>query len=344
MTKFTQNIAISVIIPVYNAELYLPICIEHILLQTFTNFEVIIVDDGSTDKSGIICDEYASKDTRIKVFHQENKGVSAARNLALSKVCGEYIMFVDADDYWITNDCLELLFNEIVATNADIVRGEYCAVKNDTLLDASINQRKIDYAYKILSPIEFIDKIVCGEYFLFISIYRFSKISHLRFDQEQSFGEDMDYLSRLFLEQIKCVFVPVKFYAYRKIATSASAVPSLKKLKDSFAMCDKFDTYASQAIDLSLKKYFRYKSVMMYYWTLDTIALYDLYYSERHSIISRLNLQELQKRVSKRLWKYSIFNKFVLFILISPIYGTYWLRLKNRFAATLHRIIVNKFK
>lgn len=95
MVKPTQKVAISVIIPLYNAELYLPTCLQHILLQTFKDFEVIIVDDGSTDSSGIICDEYAQKDSRIKVFHQKNKGVSAARNFALSKVCGEYVMFID---------------------------------------------------------------------------------------------------------------------------------------------------------------------------------------------------------------------------------------------------------
>ena len=200
MVKPTQKVAISVIIPLYNAELYLPTCLQHILLQTFKDFEVIIVDDGSTDSSGIICDEYAQKDSRIKVFHQKNKGVSAARNFALSKVCGEYVMFIDADDYWITNDCLALLFNEIVATDADIVRGEYCAIINNALLDKDIIQRKIDCAHKVLSTVEFAHKIICGEFFLFLSIYRFSKISHLRFDPEQSFGEDMDFLSRLFLQ------------------------------------------------------------------------------------------------------------------------------------------------
>lgn len=339
MVKPTQKVAISVIIPLYNAELYLPTCLQHILLQTFKDFEVIIVDDGSTDSSGIICDEYAQKDSRIKVFHQKNKGVSAARNFALSKVCGEYVMFIDADDYWITNDCLALLFNEIVATDADIVRGEYCAIINNALLDKDIIQRKIDCAHKVLSTVEFAHKIICGEFFLFLSIYRFSKISHLRFDPEQSFGEDMDFLSRLFLQQLRCVFVPVKFYAYRKIETSASAVTSIKNVKDSFAMCDKFDTYASQAIDVTLKHYFHYRSVMMYYWTLESIASSNPYYYDRNSIISTLNLKKLQKRTCKRMWMYSIFNKSFLFILISPAYGTYWLRSKNRLIASIYHFI-----
>ena len=90
---------ISVIVPVYKAEKYLPQCIESILAQTFTDFELLLIDDGSPDRSGEICDEYVRKDHRIRVFHQQNRGVSAARNLGLEQAVGEYIAFVDSDDY-----------------------------------------------------------------------------------------------------------------------------------------------------------------------------------------------------------------------------------------------------
>ncbi len=89
---------ISVIIPVYNAAAYLRECIDSLLSQTFTDWEALCVDDGSTDESGIILDEYAAKDRRIKVFHQSNKGVSAARNFALESAKGEYVCFLDGDD------------------------------------------------------------------------------------------------------------------------------------------------------------------------------------------------------------------------------------------------------
>ncbi len=90
---------ISVIVPVYNAEKYLHRCIDSILSQTFTDFELLLIDDGSKDKSGTICDEYAEKDSRVKVFHKKNGGVSSARNLGLDNAKGEWICFVDSDDY-----------------------------------------------------------------------------------------------------------------------------------------------------------------------------------------------------------------------------------------------------
>ena len=94
-----NNPKISVIAPVYNVEKYLPRCIDSILAQTFTDFELLLIDDGSKDHSREICDEYAKKDSRIRVFHKENGGVSSARNLGLDNVKGEWITFVDSDDY-----------------------------------------------------------------------------------------------------------------------------------------------------------------------------------------------------------------------------------------------------
>lgn len=90
---------ISVIVPVYNAEKYLHRCVDSILTQTFDNFELLLINDGSNDNSGVICDEYALKDSRVRVFHKENGGVSSARNLGLDNSKGEWIAFCDADDY-----------------------------------------------------------------------------------------------------------------------------------------------------------------------------------------------------------------------------------------------------
>ena len=93
-----NNPKISVIVPVYNAEQYLPHCIDSILAQTFTDFELLLIDDGSKDNSSKICDEYEEKDKRVKVFHKKNGGVSSARNLGLDKAHGEWICFCDSDD------------------------------------------------------------------------------------------------------------------------------------------------------------------------------------------------------------------------------------------------------
>lgn len=107
-----RNRKISVIVPVYNVEKYLRRCIDSILTQTFTDFELLLIDDGSKDESGKICDEYARKDERVRVFHKENGGVSSARNVGLDNARGEYISFCDADD-WVDWSWLEEFCNKL---------------------------------------------------------------------------------------------------------------------------------------------------------------------------------------------------------------------------------------
>ena len=107
---------ISIIVPVYNVEEYLPTCIESILNQSYKNFELILVDDGSPDISGDICDDYAKKDNRIKVIHQKNSGVSKARNTGIDNATGEWILFVDSDDE-LTDTSLECYISSIVESN-----------------------------------------------------------------------------------------------------------------------------------------------------------------------------------------------------------------------------------
>lgn len=114
-----QNAKVSVIVPVYNVEPYLRKCLDSILAQTYQNLEIILVDDGSTDKSGTICDEYAGRDDRIHVIHKENGGVSSARNAGLTAADGEYIGWVDADD-WIEPDMYAYLLSCILRYGADI--------------------------------------------------------------------------------------------------------------------------------------------------------------------------------------------------------------------------------
>ena len=110
---------ISVIVPVYKVEAYLPSCVDSILAQTFTNYELWLVDDGSPDNCGKICDEYAKKDARIHVIHKPNGGLSSARNAALDVCKGRYVSFVDSDD-WVTPDFLETLYHTLTDFDADI--------------------------------------------------------------------------------------------------------------------------------------------------------------------------------------------------------------------------------
>lgn len=115
---------ISVIVPVYNVEPYLRKCLDNVINQTYRDLEILIVDDGSTDDSGRICDEYAEQDERVRVFHTENRGLSCARNLGLDEAQGEWIGFVDSDD-WIELDMYECLLSRALETGADVVECEH---------------------------------------------------------------------------------------------------------------------------------------------------------------------------------------------------------------------------
>lgn len=110
---------ISVIVPIYNVEKYIKKCIDSIVNQTYTNLEIILVDDGSTDQCGQVCDEYAKRDARIKVIHKENGGLSSSRNTGLEKMTGEFVCFIDSDDY-IEKDMINFLLKDLKKNNSDI--------------------------------------------------------------------------------------------------------------------------------------------------------------------------------------------------------------------------------
>lgn len=174
---------ISVIVPVYKAEKYLPNCIDSILAQTFTDFELILVDDGSPDGSGAICDEYAKKDKRIKVIHKENGGVTAARADGVKISTGEFITFVDADDT-IPNNAIMSLY-DAMHSNIDIVIGSFIMADEN---------REVIHNDKVYASEEYIHKIIttfkngpCGK------LYKKSLFTNFTFKipREIIYGEDV---------------------------------------------------------------------------------------------------------------------------------------------------------
>lgn len=189
---------ISVIVPIYNSEKYLSYCIESILSQTFKEFEILLINDGSTDGSDKICDEYAQWDNRIKAIHKSNTGVSDARNCALDMATGKYIIFMDADDCWTIKTALEQLFNIAERNNLDIIRGEYDTIDElGNIRCRHLNQdSQIKYANKLLTPYEFLRYAIHGEYFLWLCLFRREIINDLRFEHGLAFLEDMQFLSR----------------------------------------------------------------------------------------------------------------------------------------------------
>lgn len=146
---------ISVIVPVYNSEKYLSRCIESIISQSFVDLEIILINDGSFDKSGDICEKYKDLDNRIIVIHKENGGVSSARNIGLSIARGEYIGFVDSDDY-IEKNMYFYLYNHLINSRSDISMCDYYV---DFYKSNNINKEEVRNSFEIINNIEAIKRI-----------------------------------------------------------------------------------------------------------------------------------------------------------------------------------------
>lgn len=327
---------VSIIVPIYNTEKFLDECIQCVLVQSYEDWELLLVNDGSTDKSPSICEKYESLDTRIRVIHKENTGVSDSRNKAIDLAQGEYIMFLDADDYWLDSVFLQKFVEIINVYDLDILRGEYKAVDilGNELLECPLTNIKQQYANKILTSSIFYTNIMCGENFLWLSMVRRSVIGDLRFNTNRSFLEDMEFYANLLLKSLRCMYIPFRFYAYRKNENSASNIPKIKNLIDSFSMTDVFDRCSQEAKDNELRKSYRYNSIMMYYWTLDTMSQTP-YYEIRLNLIKDLSLTELNKRVC--LWANSTKKFYPLPIYISPLFGIYYFRLKHKLGRLLRK-------
>lgn len=145
------NPKISVIVPVYKVEKYLRRCVDSILNQTYKNFELLLIDDGSPDSSGKICDDYSKIDCRVKVIHKENGGLSSARNVGIKASSGEYLNFVDSDD-WLEFDCLEYLLGLLTKNDADFSMAEN--IRNCNELDLKI--KKISFEERVFSQKDFL--------------------------------------------------------------------------------------------------------------------------------------------------------------------------------------------
>lgn len=201
---------ISVIVPVYNTEQYLHRCIDSILAQTFTDFELLLIDDGSKDSSGRICDEYALKDSRIRVFHKKNGGVSSARNLGLDNAKGEWISFVDSDD-WVENKYIEELFSN---GQFDFVACYYKAEDWDTWVSQPFDNCSY-YGNNIHKCLNLnIKRMVYNVCKLFNN--EIIKENHIRFDTVISYGEDtiftFEYLAHV--KSIKTISSALYHYEY----------------------------------------------------------------------------------------------------------------------------------
>lgn len=212
---------ISIIVPVYNAEQYLHRCIDSILAQSYTDFELLLINDGSKDASGDICDEYAAKDTRVRVFHKENGGVSSARNLGLDNAQGEYITFCDADDY-VSEDWLAA-YSEAIASNVDLAIQGYYAIDGDNTVEKQLQPHSgnsIELKRQLVVDL-FAQEVY---YYLWVKLFRRDLLEahHIRFDEQSVLGEDTQFISKYLEYAVSFMCIDSLGYYY--------ILPSQKKI------------------------------------------------------------------------------------------------------------------
>lgn len=205
---------ISIVVPIYNVEQYLDKCIESILKQTYENIEIILVNDGSTDNSANICNKYEKKDTRIKVIHKKNGGLSDARNIGINNAKGKYIIFIDSDD-WIDINMVKNLYSISLKYNADIVQGEYIeAYKEDDIIKNNMNKEEIicnsDQMLESLYGDKYVKSVVVWN-----KIYKKDLFENIRFPKGK-LNEDEFTTYKIFHKAKVIVDTDITVYYYRQ--------------------------------------------------------------------------------------------------------------------------------
>lgn len=315
MIRQNENMPkVSIIVPVYKAEKYLNRCIDSILAQTFTDWELLLIDDGSPDRSGDICDEYAKKDIRIRVFHKKNGGVSSARNLGLYNVQGEYVTFVDSDD-WIDVNTLNVCFSQIEIYDLDILQFSYTR-----------NERKLgnvlDFESHVCTLKDYINEkklLLCvwGTIFSVDVI----KQNHIRFNEKMKLAEDQLFVLSCMELSKRIMRIPNILYYYYDNPCSATNNERSEDLIYSSFQCIEFK-----------------KQHPLFAFRLDDLVLFfieKLILKGKFAIAYKL-LAELKPRYFKRrpwpsklMASVSQYNVFLGICLGIPLYTIYTKLIKS---------------
>lgn len=274
---------ISIIVPIYNVEKYLPRCIESILAQTFTNFELILVNDGSEDDSGEVCDRYAKEDKRIKVIHKKNGGVSSARNAGLKNSIGNYIGFVDPDDY-IKKDMYEKMYNLCIKKDSKIAICKFAREVDGKIINADNNETEI---IRELNNEEAMNELFKGV------LYRFSLCNKL-FNKkcfqgitfpEGRIHEDLSTTYKLFANSNRSIYTTYQGYIYVKREDSILTKQYNEKRLQSFIGWD-------EILEFMNKRYEKVNEQVVAtftYWCVDNIFYIMNQVKDKDELIKYLN-------------------------------------------------------
>lgn len=289
-------VSVSIIIPVYNAELYLPRCIESILKQTFNDFEVILINDGSTDNSYFICKEYMNKDKRIKLINQENRGVSYARNQGIAGALGDYIMFVDSDDT-IEEDMVDYLYSLIRRSDYEVAVCDYTLYKNGYCNKKKVNKVVLEYS----GNDNIMDEYVLSNKFRYSPVNKLYKKSLLikndiRFLTEIKYSEDAIFNYEVFSMVNKLIYSNEPKYNYYLNENSTVAKVTGKRL-------DVLEGIV-KIYDLVKKKYPRHISKISNNYVESSVAIIIDIINEKKVFEKKYIIKEVSNRFKKNQYIY----------------------------------------
>lgn len=310
-----MNPLISVIVPIYNVEKYLARCVDSIVNQTYKNLEIILVDDGSTDTSPNLCDEWAEKDNRIKVIHKTNGGLSSARNTGIEAATGDYILFLDSDDYWTYSDLLADLADIIKKRDPSVTIFGYTAdmkLINNYARNTTLEQ-KVSFGTKL----EAFRNLICNNKLQSSACNKVYRSSLLKADsimfEEGIFSEDIDWTARVIIAADKIALLDKYAYYYRVNGSSITHNISEKNMND---LANNVVKVVKLGDTIQSEDYYEY---YMNYCSYQYITLLNLL-SQGYGDGSREKLLKLAKEYAWLL-KYHINKKVKIVYYCKKLFG-----------------------
>ena len=306
---------ISVIVPVYNVEAYLERCVESILQQTYAHFELILINDGSTDSSGQICDHLASQYENIKVYHIENAGVSNARNMGIQLATGSWVTFIDSDDF-VTQDYLATLASAVEGVNVGFVIAPLHHIKNGVVTDLPPHSGKTE----LWSTEETMKELLMTtrtSFFPVAKLFKRDLLADDKFNTNYHLAEDALFLTELLLKtRCSCVFIdkPVYYYDHRE----GSATTSVNRhVFDTIEVYKQIIAQVSQAFP-NLK----YELINRECWSYITVYDKIIFTSREEYQKEKAELRNWIVQHRREIWKDAYFTTFrkvaILSLVISP--------------------------
>lgn len=321
--QLNNSIKFSVIIPVYNAELYLTDCIHSVLKQTYQNFEIILINDGSTDSSGEICENFAKREKRIKIIHQTNQGHTAARKKGIEQSTGDYCLFLDSDDYWDSN-LLETINQKIHKYECDLLLFKYKRVSNDG--DIIYIQKSIFNNLSVFTDsnkIDILREIISGNDLnnLATKVVKRTNLLDINFDECKHIktGEDLILSLPIIYKSKKILYIDSPMYNYRMVDKSITNTFRVKNINDITQVRKVVLNYmgkfgVSDYNDFVKFYNFFLNSFINYIYKLS--VFYGINYSNKHKGLEDLHKNELYKESLKyqKEMNIRIDKKIILFL------------------------------